>query len=81
MVISSTPLRSAGAVRIKGSELNPAASLFNKDGLSIAAGMNDPKNPYLSGLDTVEDHIAVDRESTDIGAQIRFEAPADVGKL
>lgn len=60
---------------------NAASLLVRKNGLSIAAGVNDPKNSYLSRLYAVEDQMVVDGKGTNVGAQVRFEAFADVGEL
>jgi hypothetical protein len=43
--------------------------------------MNDPKNPYLSRLYAVEDQIVIDRKHSDVRAQVRFKAFADVREL
>lgn len=68
-------------VRITRSGREPAGSLFREYSLRVAASVNDAKNSYLGRLYAIEDHIIVDGESADVGAQVRFEALAEVREL
>jgi len=46
-----------------------AVSLLDGEkSLSIAAGMNDPKNPNFSQPYAVEDHVVVDGKGANVGA-------------
>jgi hypothetical protein len=56
-------------------------SFFHKNGWGVAAGVDNAKNSYLSGLHAVEDQIVIDRKGVDVGAQARLENLADIGKL
>jgi hypothetical protein len=40
--------------------------------------VNDPKNPNLRRLYAVENHVVAYGKAVDVGAQLRFEALADV---